>query len=871
MKTRTEVHLLKGRHTGPMVSFGTMWPRGQVKEAVFTLESGGREVPASAEAAAFWPDGSVKWARHTALSAYLGEKTVVTAGTDDEDMCPAKAGNEAGDKVRTEKGPGGWTIDAGRLKMRVPPAGGDTLLCDIRLENTVRIRAVKPVFFMERREGGDEDGVVSTVPGKARIDSVEAETEGAALALLFRGFFFAQEEKMPFEIRFLLGAGCDGIRYTSTFFYTGDPARDMIRGMGLRLYCPLEGPVWDRQIAIPADGVVFRENCQQMESRIPRTGTAFREMQRRGERVAFPGDAERTKLLEAVSADLPVWRTFRLTQFSDADCLVEKRTWEDCAMITARKSRRGDGVLGVMTPGGGVFLGLRDFWQRSPSALEASGLEGEEAVCTIWFKAMAAPSLDMRHYDRRSYPDSSYEGFEYFGADPWGIAATSEGEILPFEGWRDDGEVLAFAQRVQKPPVYVQDAELLRGLGAFGPWSLPAEEGPAAILEEQLEKAFDFYAGQVRQRRWYGFFDYGDVMHSYDSLRHTWKYDVGGYAWQNTELMPTSWLWYYFLRTGREDVFTMAEAMTRHASEIDSYHLGKYRGTGSRHNVRHWGCPCKEPRVSMALHHRVMYYLTGDRRLGACLRDTAHAEDALLNIPWYTRLGDRVVCRSGPDWTALLSDWMTEYERTLSPALREKAVRGMRGIMAAPMGMGSGTQFRFDPASGEMAYDGDQEGNVHLTLCFGALQALLEAADAMDLPELKKMAADYGRLYMMTPEERDALYGDMSRGRGFTMRYVAAAIGAYAGTAMNDPVTVDRAWHELMKAAPMKYDPEGFRPRAYARTADGEEMDEIPWISTNYISQWCLNVIQILAFAQEKMPAGDKLKAVLKEDYRLEL
>ncbi len=860
MRLGTQVRLLRGRHDGPMVSFGTLWPRGQVKDAHFIIESGGERVPAASEAAAFWPDGSVKWARHTASSARLGAAADITARE-----------GPGGEEVVIKKGSDGWEVDAGRLKLHIPPAGGSTLLSDIRLSCAVRISKVEPVFFMERREGGEEDGTGRVIPGSARVDSVETETEGAALALLFRGFFFSQEEKMPFEIRFLLGTGCDGIRYESTLIYTGDPASDFIRGMGLRLTCPLEGPAWDHRIALPADGVVFRENCQLLESRIPRTGTALKEMQYRGERVFFPGDAEKTKLLEAVSKDLPLWQRYRLTQFSDEDCLIEKRTWENCAMIPARRARRGDGVLGVMTPSGGVMMGLRDFWQRSPSALEVTQLGSAEAVCTLWFKAMASPALDLRHYDQRSYPYSSYEGFEYYGADPYGIAATSEGEILPFEGGMDDEAVLSFAARLQKPPVYFQAPSDLHDLGAFGPWSLPVREGPAAVLEEQLEKAFDFYMGQVRQRRWYGFFDYGDFMHSYDALRHTWKYDIGGYAWQNTELMPTSWLWFYFLRTGREDVFTAAEAMTRHASEVDSYHLGKYRGTGSRHNVRHWGCPCKEPRVSMALHHRMMYYILGDRRVGQCLRDTAHAEEALKNITWYTRNKGKVICRTGPDWTALLSDWMAEYERTLNPDIRKKAEKGMRGILSAPMGMGSGTQFRFDPDTGEMAYDGDQGGNVHLTLCFGALQTLLEAADAMDLPELKKMAADYGRLYMMTPEERDALYGDMSRGRGFTMRYVASAIGAYAGVTDGDEKTVDRAWHELLKAAPMKYDPEGFWPRVFARTADGREMEEIPWISTNYISQWCLNVIQILSFAQDKMPAGDSLKAILEENYRLEL
>ncbi len=860
MALQTQVRLLDGRHTGPMVSFGTLWPRGAVRECRFAISSGGKSVPASSEAAAFWPDGSVKWARHTASGALLGDAAEVRSG---------EAGPE--DAVRVQRDASGWQIDAGDLTLRVPLPGGDTLLSDVRLAASLRIRTVKPVFFMERREGTEEEGTQRVIPGKARVDSVEEETSGAALALLFRGCFFAQEEKMPFEIRFLLGVGCTGIRYTATVFYTGDPAHDFIRGMGLRLVCPLEGPAWDHRIALPADGVVFRENALLLESRIPRTGTALKEMQYRGEPVAFPGDEDKTKVLENVAADLPVWRRYRLTQFSDADCTIEKGTSPDCAMITARRARRTDGVLGVMSPSGGVLMGIRDLWQRAPAALEADELCSGEAVCTLWFHAMASPALDMRHYDKRSYPYSSYEGFEYFGADPCGIAFTSEGEILPFEGGTDDDLVLAFARRLQKPPVYLQSRELLRELEAFGPWSLPAEQGSTAVLEEQLRKAFDFYMGQVRERRWYGFFDYGDFMHSYDALRHTWKYDIGGYAWQNTELMPTAWLWLYFLRTGREDVFTAAEAMSRHASEVDSYHLGKYRGVGSRHNVRHWGCPCKEPRVSMAVHHRPMYYLLGDRRIGACLRDTAHAEESLKNIPWYTRNEGKVICRSGPDWTALLSNWMAEYERTLDPACRRKAERGMRGILSAPMGMGSGTQFRFDPDTGDMAYDGDQKGNVHLTLCFGAFQILYEAAGAMDLPELKKMAADYGRLYMMTAEERDALYGDMSRGRGFTMRYVAAAAGAYAGVCFGDPEIKKRAWHELLKAAPMKYDPEGFAPHPWAHTSDGGTLSEIPWISTNYISQWCLNVMLILAIDPEGMPAGEELRSILDEAYSLEL
>lgn len=53
-----------------------------------------------------------------------------------------------------------------------------------------------------------------------------------------------------------------------------------------------------------------------------------------------------------------------------------------------------------------------------------------------------------------------------------------------------------------------------------------------------------------------------------------------------------------YLRSGRADVFRFAEAMTRHTGEVDVYHLGEWRGLGSRHNVQHWGCSAKQLRIS---------------------------------------------------------------------------------------------------------------------------------------------------------------------------------------------------------------------------------------------------------------------------------
>ena len=147
-------------------------------------------------------------------------------------------------------------------------------------------------------------------------------------------------------------------------------------------------------------------------------------------------------------------------------------------------------------------------------------------------------------------------------------------------------------------------------LKVFGLWSLPDRSTPAKTnIEDQLDKAFAFYHNEIDQRRWYGFWDYGDVMHTYDTTRHEWRYDIGGFAWDDTELAPNLWLWYSFLRTGRADIFRMAENLTRQSQEVDVYHIGPWKGLGSRHNVRHWGDGAKEVRISQALFKRPYYYL----------------------------------------------------------------------------------------------------------------------------------------------------------------------------------------------------------------------------------------------------------------------
>ena len=112
---------------------------------------------------------------------------------------------------------------------------------------------------------------------------------------------------------------------------------------------------------------------------------------------------------------------------------------------------------------------------------------------------------------------------------------------------------------------YLPTPEYLHSKRAFGFWSL--DKGTAT--DTTLTDIIRFYADEQERQSWYGYFNYGAVMHSYDASRGEWRYDVGGYAWDNTELGTPAMLWYQFLRTGSPVAWRMAVAMSRHNAEVD--------------------------------------------------------------------------------------------------------------------------------------------------------------------------------------------------------------------------------------------------------------------------------------------------------------
>lgn len=856
-----KLHLLQNRNIGSYAAFGSCWSKGETTHETFQLVNGdGEAVPVQTEIAACWPDGSVKWARHTADARRMGNRIEVLPG----EAVPADR------SIRIAEAPDGWHIDAGQVTLTVCKPGTDCLACDVRLQGRLRVSRITPAFLLERRtlqEGGEDIHVRRSC---IRVQHVAIECPGPLECVVrYTGFYDAPAKEMPFVIRMYAGLDAEDLRFDHTFIYTGVEERDFLKGMGLRFHAPLTGEAYNHHVKFMTDAGVFHEPAMLMESFRPHTWSAMKEVQLRGENLTFTAGIPGSELAERIIPDLPVWNRYALTQLTADSYTLQKRTKPGRCMLNCRCGRRTDGAMAVSGEDGGVMLASRDFWQRYPAGLEVEDLGSHEAMCTVWFHSPQAQAYDFRHYDDRAYPHTNYEGFEWYGASASGIATTSQCSLMLLSGHPADDAVVGFSAATQKPAVYVAAPEDYHAKRALGYWSLPCTENEAErSLEEVMAGAITFYQGQIEQRRWYGLFDYGDFMHSYDPFRHTWKYDIGGCAWQNTELVPTYWLWLYFLRTGREDVFSLAEAMSRHTSETDIYHTGPMKGIGSRHNVRHWGCSCKEPRVSMAGHHRPMLYLTGDRRIGDVLDEVVCAAESLDHVPFYhagTAEYPVPNVRTGPDWSSLTSNWMTAHERHQDEGCLARINRGIEGISRAPMRLGSGPAFDFDPETGRMTYIGEQKRGIHLTLCMGAVQVWTEIAEAYDHTLFRDMLAEFGQIYLMTKEERAAAYGDYPAGKDYSMDYVASALAAYGAKHTGNAELARRAWHTLLLASPRRYTDTPFAGDVYATTADGVPLTEHDWISTNYVSQWCLNVIICLDLIREHLPSleeADRIAAI---------
>lgn len=838
---------------GEGTSFGLAWPRGALRENVALAASAtdGTPIPIQSWTLARWPDGSRKWTGHAVAALPHAPASIrIAPGTP---AVPATT-------VIVRETPDAVELANGDLLWRIPRAGAVAISATGKDgRGLLRPTQLVAEILRDGLEGsrtallGEVEAIVVEQRGPVRaVVRIDGHHRGGGHAIL------------PFTVRLECFAGAEGLRIVHSFIHDVDPAAISVSGIGIAAVVPMRGALHDRHVRLATGAdTMFAEALRPLTGLRRDPGAAFRAAQVAG-RAVPPLDQMRAPV-PALLERIPAWDGFRLCQFSANGFTLAKRTAADTAWIEAGEGHRAPGLAYVGSPWGGAAIAARWFWQRHPTELAIDGATADTARLTAWLWSPRAAPMDLRPYHgtmgmedyaaQNQGLNITYEDYEPGWNTPIGIARTSELMLWAFPETPSTARLQALANAAAEPPRLMADPVQLHAAQVFGDWGLPDRSTPMrAAIEDQLARLVDFYAGEVDRRNWYGFWNHGDVMHSYDGDRHQWRYDIGGFAWANSELSPDLWLWYTALRSRDPQAFRLAEAMTRHTSEVDVYHLGRFAGLGTRHGVQHWSDSSKQPRISNANYRRIFYYLTADERTGDLMRALTTSHEALRTVEIGRKVpgGDHaalppgiIEMSFGTTWAVLAGAWLTEWERSGDAKWRARVVAGMDSIGRLPRGWLTGSA-PYDLASGRFLDRGAKIDLSHLNAVFGAVEINAELLRLLDVPRYRAAWRDYCRWYNAPKAEWLAKWGAPFGPRN--LREAHSRLTAYAAQADGDAALAARAAEEFLSGDAGL----GLTLADPRRPLPGGGV-EWPGISTNAASQWGLAAIQNLALIPQAL------------------
>ncbi len=788
LTTGIPLHWLHQPQTAQPVTFGIPFRQGELKDASLLALADG--TPSDAWVTASWPDGSVKWA---ALSAVAGKQSlkVVKASKKAKLTQPITIQDEG---LRL-------MVNTGRLRVWLPKSGQ---------------HLIDSMVLDEKRVGGSALLTATTTRGQylSHINKVyvERQSQVDAIVRIDGTHSDGQRQWLPFTVRLHFWQGSEQIKLTHTFTYDGEQTKDFIASLGIRFGVPMHTEAYNRHVAFAlSPDSVWAEPVQPLDGRRelrlrlspPEEGRGIPQQQNiqldqmRGQRI--PPREAFDQMGQSLIDHWAQWDGFRLSQLTDNAFSIRKRATDQSPWIGTLTGCRAPGYAFVGDTEGGLAVRLKDFWQSYPSSIEVSDARSEETHLTLYLWSPEAEPMNLCHYDTIAHGLlESYEDVQESMSTPYGIARTSELWLLPQDGYHGQQEAAKQIALLDDENRLLPTPEYLHSRRAFGIWSLPTQHQE---VEDRLDEYIRIYQQETERHKWYGFWNYGDFMHAYDPERGEWRYDVGGYAWDNTELASPTWLWMMFLRSGRPDIWRMAEAMTRHNSEVDTYHIGPFAPLGSRHNVSHWGCGAKEARISQSGFLRYYYYLTADERIGDLMHAQTDADTLLYHLD-PMRLAEpkeQYPCsaparlRVGPDWVAYAGNWMTEWERTGNTYYRDKIQAGMSSIAALEDGIFTGNLAKgYDPATGRLSYDGPKElrSTSHLLSIMGGFEVMNELLPMVNNAAFNKCWLDHARRY------RDMAW--QTRKNRFPVR----RLDAYAAWLDRDTQRKAFVWNSLL--APRK-------------------------------------------------------------------
>jgi hypothetical protein len=874
------------------VTFGLPWPRGQhAANATEFVASGDPKL--SSWTTALWPDGSLKWTGH-ALSA-------TTSPADEYIITASEYVNSTRSRLRRESNgvqvhddESDIVVNTGKVTATFPKTG-NILVSSIKAGNkTVGLNGHLVLRSQSGTSDDEENGKASGIEQYSfvsKISNVTVSEDNTARTLVtVQGTHSIDGEGnhqdwLPFTVRFYLYAESEAIRIIHTIIYDGDSNKDFISGIGLRFDVPLGGEeMYNRHVRIAGvDGGLLREAVKGITGLRRDPGAAVRSAQFNG--TVTPDESTWDSRVTTRLQWIPTWSDYRLTQLSPDGFNLKKRTKAGQSWVKIPGGTRSGGLayLGGGTVGG-LAVGLRDFWKKYPTSLDISNAATDTGSITMWLYSPQAGPMDLRPYHDGLGEDTyakqldaleiTYEDYEGGYNTPYGVGRTNELYLYAFETTPSPEKLSVLTNNTNNPPVLIPEAEHIRDTKAIGSyWNLPGavDSAQAQKIESNMDFLVKFYENQVEQRRWYGFWDHGDIIHTYDDDRHQWRYDIGGYAWDNSELSPDLFFWDYFLRTGRADVYRLAHDQVRHGGEVDSYHNGNFTGLGTRHGVQHWGDSAKQARSATPVYRKAFYYISGgDERTGDLIREVLDVDKSFLRVDARRKVRDPSVVYTpdpkalylnfGTDWAGIAQAYLIEWERR-GPRWQEAREKLMEAIRTYPKlknGFVTGEAL-YDSLTGAWSpppTDPSNNGNVtvsHLSGVFGVLETIDQLMDHFGASQRNLTQPfldaflDYCYYYGASKAEQKARYGQDFG--SLNLKQGHSRYTAYVANRRNNATLVPRVWSEYLGDGSK----DGLAPTAPWKTEriSGSEVlipiDEAKWVSTNAAALYGVAGIENLA------------------------
>ncbi|KAL5338219.1 hypothetical protein BJX70DRAFT_214941 [Aspergillus crustosus] len=881
-------------------TFGLPWPQGKYhpNNTIFSLSGdSGSDVPLESWVTGYWADGSIKWTGHAVPELDEVEEGY-TVGVRSGRGGSAAATTGGGPGVEVADGDEEVTVNTGKIAVSFPKSGSN-LVGEI-MTSSGKVVGRDGKLVLHTQSGVAED-VASRASASSSIEYFNFESSVESVSVTTHSGSSSgsgsnvralvtvhgkhapldgssHDEWLQFVVRFYLYANSDAIRIVHSIVFDGDAEKDFISGLGLRFAVPLKDEeLYNRHVRIPGVDTGFLHEAVRGITGLRRDpGEEVRTAQVNG--TQLPDESTWDTRVTTRLHWIPTWNDYKLAQLSPDGFTIHKRTKAGQGWITVPGGTKSHGLtyLGGATKGG-LAVGLRDFWKKYPSGVEISNAATDEGALTIWLYSPEAAPLDLRPFHdglgQDTYEEQldaleiTYEDYEPGFNTPYGIARTSEVYLYVFDATPESDHLSALSKHTNEPPVLAAEPSHIRDSGAIGIyWNLPdTSNAKAATIESNLDFLISFYEKQIESRKWYGFLDYGDYMHTYDNDRHIWRYDVGGYAWDNSELSPDLFLWQQFLRTGRADIYRLAEALTRHTGEVDVYHIGDWKGLGTRHGVQHYADSAKQVRITQPQYRKYFYYLSGgDERVGELLTEALDTDKTYGELDpnrkvrtdgWTPQPGQPTAVSLGTDWAGLAGGWLIEWERRGArwQEARQKLIQTATGITNLKNGFvtGSGLYVINNGSLLPPPSDPNNEGLVavsHLNAVFGLPEVISELLDHFGsaAPKgLKDTWLDYTYFYSASSAEQQARYGSSFGSLNLIQGH--SRLTAYWAHDKANSTVGERAWDEFYNNNDGFTADQPWKAEIVNGSAVLVPVEEATWVSTNAVAQYGLAAIQNLA------------------------